>query len=39
MIAEKFYGDWDLYPLIFEANLDQLWDPDVVWEGLVLQMP
>jgi nucleoid-associated protein YgaU len=38
-IAKEFYGDMKLYPKIFEANRDQLSDPDMIKVGQVLVIP
>lgn len=38
-IAKQFYGDPSLYMVIFEANRDQLRDPNVVRVGQVLEIP
>ena len=38
-IAEKYYGDPNLYPDIFEANRDQLDDPNKIKVGQKLRIP
>jgi nucleoid-associated protein YgaU len=38
-IAKKFYGDPNLYPQIFEANRDQLSDPNKIQVGQKLRIP
>ena len=38
-IAKKFYGDAAKYPRIFEANRDQLTDPNVIKPGQRLKIP
>lgn len=38
-IAEEFYGDKMLYPQIFEANRDQLKDPNKIKVGQKLRIP
>jgi nucleoid-associated protein YgaU len=38
-IAKHFYGDAMQYPKIFEANRDQLSDPDKIQIGQVLRIP
>ena len=38
-IAEKYYGDPSLYPQIFEANRDQLDDPNQIKVGQKLRIP
>jgi nucleoid-associated protein YgaU len=38
-IAKHFYGDANAYPKIFEANKDQLSDPDKIKVGQVLKIP
>lgn len=38
-IAKRFYGDASKYPRIFEANRDQLKDPNVIQPGQRLRIP
>ena len=38
-IAEKFYGHASQYMKIFEANKDQLSDPDKIRAGMTLNIP
>lgn len=38
-IAKEFYGDPSLYPKIFEANRDQLTNPDLIRVGQKLRIP
>jgi hypothetical protein len=38
-IAKKFYGDANKYMKIFEANKDQLKDPDKIKPGQKLKIP
>ncbi len=38
-IAKKFYGDANKYMKIFEANKDQLQDPDKIKVGQKLRIP
>ena len=38
-IAKKFYGDANKYMKIFEANKDQLSDPDKIKAGQTLKIP
>jgi nucleoid-associated protein YgaU len=38
-IAENYYGDPKLYPKIFEANRDQLTDPNKIKPGQKLRIP
>ena len=38
-IAKQFLGDANAYPAIFEANRDQLSDPDKIKPGQVLKIP
>jgi nucleoid-associated protein YgaU len=38
-IAKEFYGDAKAYPRIFEANRDQLKDPDKIQPGQKLKIP
>ena len=38
-LAKHFYGDAQRYPAIFEANRDQLKDPDKIQVGQKLRIP
>src|SRR3954454_22148259 len=38
-IAQQFYGDATLYPRIFEANRNQLNNPNLIFPGQVLRIP
>lgn len=38
-IAKRFYGNANAYQKIFEANRDQLSDPDRIQVGQVLKLP
>ena len=38
-IAKQFYGKASAWPRIFEANRDQLDDPDRIKPGQVLRIP
>ena len=38
-ISKQFYGDANRYMKIFEANKDQLKDPNVIKPGQVLKIP
>ncbi len=38
-IAERFYGDSNAYQKIFDANKDQLRDPDKIKVGQKLRLP
>jgi nucleoid-associated protein YgaU len=38
-IAKRFYGDASKYPKIFEANRDQVKDPDLIQPGQKLKIP
>ncbi len=38
-IAQQFYGDFSLWPRIFEANRDQISDPDQIFSGQLLCIP
>ena len=38
-IAKQFLGDASAYPKIFQANRDQLSDPDKIQPGQVLKIP
>lgn len=38
-IAKRFYGDAKLFPKIFEANRDQVSDPDKIRVGQSLKLP
>lgn len=39
VIAEQFYGNGDQWRTIFQANRDQLEDPDSIFPGQVLRIP
>jgi len=36
---EKIYGDWTLWPLIYDANRSQVKDPDLIRPGQNLDIP
>ena len=38
-IAGQFYGDGAQYPRLFEANRDQIDNPDLIFPGQVLRVP
>jgi nucleoid-associated protein YgaU len=38
-IATAWYGDPSLWPRIFEANRDQVTDPNLIFPGQVLRIP
>ena len=38
-IAQQFYGDPSLFPRIFDANPNQLTNPDLIFPGQVLRIP
>ena len=38
-IAKREYGDASLWPRIFEANKDQIKDPDLIHPGQKLRIP
>jgi len=38
-IAKRFYGDANAYHKIFQANTDQLSDPDKIQVGQVIKLP
>src|SRR5262249_37549620 len=38
-IAQQFYNDPSLYPRIFDANPNQLNNPDLIFPGQVLRIP
>lgn len=38
-IADQWYGDPNRYPVIFEANRNQLTNPDVIFPGQELRIP
>ena len=38
-IAAKYYGDANKWPVIFEANRNQIQDPDHISAGQVLRIP
>lgn len=37
-IAEEIYGNSFLWPLIYKANLDRIWDPDLIKAGWTLKI-
>jgi nucleoid-associated protein YgaU len=38
-IAQRFLGDADRSRAIFQANRDQIEDPDLIFPGQVLRVP
>ena len=38
-IAQEMYGDASLWPMIFEANKDQISDPNLIRVGQELKIP
>jgi nucleoid-associated protein YgaU len=38
-IARQWYGDPAFWPRLFEANRDQIADPDLIFPGQVLRVP
>ncbi len=38
-IAQEFYGDPSQWPRIFEANRDQILDPNLIFPGQTLRVP
>lgn len=38
-IAQRFYGNGNLWPRIFEANRNRINDPDLIFAGQVLRVP
>jgi nucleoid-associated protein YgaU len=38
-IAKRVYGKGSLWRKIFEANKDQIKDPDLIFPGQVLRIP
>jgi nucleoid-associated protein YgaU len=38
-IAGSFYGDPNLWPRLFDANRDQIIDPNLIFPGQVLRIP
>lgn len=38
-IAQQFYGDGSRWPSIYEANRQQIDDPDLIFPGQVLRVP
>jgi nucleoid-associated protein YgaU len=38
-IARRLYGDAALWPRVFEANRDQIADPNLIFPGQVLRVP
>jgi LysM repeat protein len=39
LIAKKVYGDYSLWPVIFEANRDKISDPSLIRVGMELLIP
>jgi nucleoid-associated protein YgaU len=38
-IAQQWYGDGNLWPRLFEANRDQITNPNLIFPGQVLRVP
>ncbi|WP_286964034.1 LysM peptidoglycan-binding domain-containing protein [Methylobacterium sp.] len=38
-ISRRTYGEGERYTLIFDANQDQVRDPDLIYPGQVLVLP
>ena len=38
-LAQRWYGDANLWPRIFEANRDQIVNPNLIYVGQVLRIP
>ncbi|HLF77912.1 MAG TPA: LysM peptidoglycan-binding domain-containing protein [Dehalococcoidia bacterium] len=38
-IAQHWYGNGALFPRIFEANRDQITNPNLIFPGQVLRIP
>ena len=38
-IATRYYGDFKLYPRIFEANREVIKDPDLIFIGQKIRIP
>ena len=38
-IAQQFYGDQDMWRSIFEANRNQISDPNLIFAGQILRVP
>jgi nucleoid-associated protein YgaU len=38
-LAQSWYGDANKWPIIFEANRDQISDPDLIFPDQVLRVP
>ena len=38
-IAQQFFGDSSQWTRIFDANMDQISDPDLIFPGQVLRIP
>lgn len=39
MLAEIYYADWTLWPIIADANSDLALDPDAPQPGIVIEIP
>ena len=38
-LAQSWYGDPNQWPIIFEANRDQIENPDLIFPGQILRIP
>jgi nucleoid-associated protein YgaU len=38
-LSFQYYGAWNLWPVIFQANRDQIKDPDIIYPGQKLVIP
>ena len=36
---KRIYGDWTLWPLIYDANRTQIQDPDLIYPGQNFDIP
>ncbi|HLZ72573.1 MAG TPA: LysM peptidoglycan-binding domain-containing protein [Dehalococcoidia bacterium] len=38
-IAQRYYGDGSLWPLLYAANADKVYNPNLIYPGEVLRLP
>jgi nucleoid-associated protein YgaU len=38
-IAQRYYGDGSLWPLLYVANADHVYNPNLIYPGEVLRLP